>query len=104
MIRLSPSRRRNGRGNNLVEVITTEIESSLKDKTAYITAVELGHVGIPLAEAFGAAGFGTIGIDTDESVVDKANADNSPGLLLIEGVGRVVMYPRPPWHGASNRE
>ena len=91
MIRLSQSRRRNGGGNNLAEVITTGIEPSLKDKAAYITTVELGHVGIPPAEAFSAAGFGTIGIDTDESVVDTANADNSPGLLLIEGVGPVVM-------------
>ena len=59
MIRLSQSRRRNGRGSNLVEVITTGIEPSLKDKTACITAVELGHVGIPPAEASSAAGFGT---------------------------------------------
>ena len=59
MIILSQSRRRDGRGNNIVEVVTTGIEPSLKDNTAYITGVELGHVGIPPAETFSVAGFGT---------------------------------------------
>ena len=58
-IRLSQSRLRNGRGNNLVEAIATGIALPLDDKAAYITAIEPGHVGIPPAEAFSAAGFGT---------------------------------------------
>ncbi len=49
----------------------------MKDNAAYITAVELGHVGHPLAERFVAAGFDTVGIDTDATRVDEVNNYNS---------------------------
>lgn len=55
-------------------VIAVEMERALQEKTARIAVVGLGHVGCPLAERFVAAGFDTVGIDTDGAKVDEVNS------------------------------
>ncbi len=57
-------------------VIAVELERALQEKTARIAVVGLGHVGLPLAERFVAAGFDTVGIDIDGAKVDEVNSHN----------------------------
>ncbi|GAI49696.1 unnamed protein product, partial [marine sediment metagenome] len=65
-------------------VIAVEMERALKEKTARIAVVGLGHVGRPLAERFVAAGFDTVGIDTDGAKVDEVNNYNNRGAYSPE--------------------
>src|SRR4030042_1467606 len=51
--------------------------SSLRDHSAKIGILGLGYVGLPLAAAFGAAGFQIIGIDPDPRKVDSLNKGKS---------------------------
>jgi UDP-N-acetyl-D-glucosamine dehydrogenase len=50
---------------------------SLRDHTAIIGILGLGYVGLPLAAAFGEAGFQIIGIDPDHRKVDSLNKGES---------------------------
>jgi len=49
----------------------------LRDKSAVIGIVGLGYVGIPLMLRYSAVGFKVIGIDIDQSKVEKLNAGSS---------------------------
>src|SRR4030042_2787583 len=51
--------------------------SSLRDHSAKIGILGLGYVGLPLAAAFGAAGFHIIGIDPDPRKVDTLKKGKS---------------------------
>ncbi len=71
-----------------------ELLKSLKDHTAKIGILGLGYVGLPLATAFGEAGFQIIGIDPDPRKVNALNkgesyiqdvSDKQIGKLLKEG-------------------
>ena len=39
----------------------------LNDRTAVVSIIGLGYVGLPLAVAFGRAGFRVVGLDIDQS-------------------------------------
>jgi UDP-N-acetyl-D-mannosaminuronate dehydrogenase len=43
----------------------SRLEARLKSRSATVGVVGLGYVGLPLAVAFGRAGFPVIGVDTD---------------------------------------
>ena len=55
----------------------SKLEQAIADKTARVGVVGLGYVGLPLIQAFVAAGFRTIGFDVDQSKVDKLRAGES---------------------------
>ncbi len=57
--------------------IKDALVTSLRDRTAKIGILGLGYVGLPLAAAFGAAGFHIIGIDPDPRKVDTLNKGKS---------------------------
>lgn len=53
------------------------LQEKLKTKTAVIGIVGLGYVGLPLMLRFNDIGFRVLGIDIDQSKVDKLNAGKS---------------------------
>ncbi|MFZ2098879.1 MAG: nucleotide sugar dehydrogenase [Anaerolineales bacterium] len=57
--------------------IKTTLLSSLHDHTAIIGILGLGYVGLPLATAFGEAGFRIIGIDPDPRKIELLNKGKS---------------------------
>jgi UDP-N-acetyl-D-glucosamine dehydrogenase len=57
--------------------IKTTLLSSLHDHTAIIGILGLGYVGLPLATAFGEAGFRIIGIDPDPRKIELLNQGKS---------------------------
>ncbi len=57
--------------------IKAELLKSLQDHTAKIGILGLGYVGLPLAAAFGEAGFQIIGIDPDPRKVEALNKGES---------------------------
>ena len=68
------------------------LEQKIKDKTAVVAILGLGHVGYPLASLFAKAGFKTIGYDIDKRRLDaikqgKALVEISC-LLRIDGINR----------------
>lgn len=50
-----------------------KLEAKIAGKTARIAVIGLGYVGLPLAVEFARAGFPVIGVDTDESKVNRLN-------------------------------
>ena len=54
-----------------------ELKEKILDRTARVSVIGLGYVGLPLAIEIGKAGFNVIGIDTDEEKVEKINSKNS---------------------------
>lgn len=57
--------------------VKDELVNSLRDHSATIGILGLGYVGLPLAAAFGAAGFKIIGIDPDQRKVNSINRGES---------------------------
>ena len=57
--------------------VKEDLLKSLHDHTATIGILGLGYVGLPLAAAFGEAGFQVIGIDPDQRKVDRLNLGES---------------------------
>ena len=57
--------------------IKEDLINALKDRTATIGILGLGYVGLPLAAAFGNAGFNVIGVDPDRRKVDALNQGTS---------------------------
>ena len=57
--------------------IKEEITQKLQDKTARVTILGMGYVGLPLAVVFAEAGFNVTGIDLDEHKVQLLNAAQS---------------------------
>jgi UDP-N-acetyl-D-glucosamine dehydrogenase len=63
----------------------------ISDRTARVAVVGLGHVGLPLAQAASAAGFATIGLDTDAAKVAELEAGRSPLRHLPAGPMRPLL-------------
>ncbi|OGN88951.1 MAG: UDP-N-acetyl-D-glucosamine dehydrogenase, partial [Chloroflexi bacterium RBG_13_48_10] len=57
--------------------VKTILINSLRDHSAKIGILGLGYVGLPLATAFGDAGFQVIGIDPDARKIDTLNKGKS---------------------------
>ncbi len=62
----------------------------IESRTATVGVVGLGYVGLPLALAFGEAGFGVLGFDVDEAKVASLNGGRSYLLHFpSERIGRL---------------
>ena len=55
----------------------SEFLNKVKDRSAILSVVGLGYVGLPLAVEFAKEGFKVIGIDLDKRKVDSINASKS---------------------------
>ena len=55
-----------------------DVEKSLKSQTIQVCVVGIGRIGLPSALSFAKSGLTTIGIDINESLVQKINDDNFP--------------------------
>lgn len=69
-----------------------KIDQKIKDKTAKITIIGLGYVGLPTAVNFAENGFSVIGVNRTQSKVDLINAGGCylTDLNLDERVKRLV--------------
>ena len=54
-----------------------KLEQAIETKSARVGVVGLGYVGLPLIQAFVAAGYRTIGFDVDQSKIDRLLAGES---------------------------
>ena len=54
-----------------------ELAKKLKDKTANVTVIGLGYIGLPLSISFAKAGFNVFGIDIDNSKIQSLHEQNS---------------------------
>jgi len=57
--------------------MSKSLENAIRDKSALVGVIGLGYVGLPLINAFVAAGFRTLGFDVDQRKVDALNAGTS---------------------------
>ena len=55
-----------------------DVEKSLKSQTIQVCVVGIGRIGLPSALSFAKSGLTTIGVDINESLVQKINDDNFP--------------------------
>lgn len=58
-------------------VLQSELSRKIKDRSAVVSVVGLGYVGLPLAIRFAEAKFRVVGIDTDPRKVELLNAGKS---------------------------
>lgn len=54
-----------------------ELKNKIVNKTARVSVIGLGYVGLPLAIEIAKAGFSVIGLDIDKEKVEKINSKNS---------------------------
>jgi len=54
-----------------------ELKEKIVNKTAKVSVIGLGYVGLPLAIEIAKAGFSVVGIDIDKEKVKKINSKNS---------------------------
>jgi len=54
-----------------------ELKEKITNKTAKVSVIGLGYVGLPLAIEIGKSGFSVLGIDVDKEKVDKVNNGRS---------------------------
>ena len=54
-----------------------ELKRKITDKTAKVSVIGLGYVGLPLAIEIAKAGFSVVGIDVNKEKVDKIKSKNS---------------------------
>lgn len=67
------------------------IKQKLKDKTAVLSVIGLGYVGLPLAVEKAKAGYMTIGFDVQKSKVDMVNSgENYIGDVVNEDLSEIV--------------
>jgi UDP-N-acetyl-D-glucosamine dehydrogenase len=57
--------------------MSKSLENAIRDKSALVGVIGLGYVGLPLINAFVAAGFRTLGFDVDHRKVDALNSGSS---------------------------
>ena len=61
----------------MLSPIGSELKKKITNRTAKISVIGLGYVGLPLAVEIGKAGFSVVGIDVDKEKVDKIKSKNS---------------------------
>ncbi len=61
----------------MLSLTSKELKEKIANKTAKVSVIGLGYVGLPLAIEIGKAGFSVIGIDIDKEKVNKINSENS---------------------------
>jgi UDP-N-acetyl-D-glucosamine dehydrogenase len=60
-----------------MEEIRVNLERKIRDRSALVSVLGLGYVGLPLATLFAKAGFNVIGIEPDEHKVELINKGES---------------------------
>src|SRR5215218_9658282 len=55
----------------------TQLATKIADRTAVVSVIGLGYVGLPLAVEFAKAGFRVVAIDLDERKIADINAGHS---------------------------
>lgn len=55
----------------------SELLSKIEDRSAVVSVIGLGYVGLPLALELSKAGYRVVGIDVNAGIIDKVNAGNS---------------------------
>ena len=71
--------------------MSNELIKKLSDKTAIISVVGLGYVGIPLSISFSKAGYKVVGFDIDES---RRDALKKLGGEPVESIAEVAKQCR----------
>jgi len=61
----------------MLSLVSDELRKKIINKTAKVSVIGLGYVGLPLAIEIGKAGFSVVGIDMDKEKTDKINSKNS---------------------------
>jgi len=61
----------------MLSPIGSELKKKITNKTAKVSVIGLGYVGLPLAVEIAKAGFSTVGIDVNKEKVDKIKSKNS---------------------------
>ncbi len=59
------------------ETMATRFRRGIVDRTAKVGVIGLGYVGLPLVELFAGKGFPVLGLDIDQSKVDRLEAGES---------------------------
>ncbi|MBN86421.1 MAG: UDP-N-acetyl-D-glucosamine dehydrogenase [Dehalococcoidia bacterium] len=72
--------------------MNSNLKDKINNKTAHISVIGAGYVGLPLAVAFATAGFTVSIIDNDESKVKKINAGES---YIADIDSKVLKYLSP---------
>jgi len=76
-------------------LVKTSLMERLKDRSAVVTVLGLGYVGLPLAVVFAEAGFHVVGIDPIQEKVDILNRGESYVMdVPTETVARLVQSGR----------
>src|SRR3954464_7547889 len=57
--------------------VVSSLLTRIHGRTATVGIIGLGYVGLPLARAFGRAGFRVLGFDIDPHKIEKLNAGRS---------------------------
>jgi len=73
------------------------LRQRIDDRSARVAVVGLGHVGLPLARTFAAAGYGVVGLDVDETkvaAIDQLPTSTDPAVLFDVDVV-VIAVPTP---------
>ena len=71
------------------------LRESITDRTAHISVIGLGYVGLPLAVAFARAGYQVTGIDADGDRVAAINAGQCPVQDVDPDAWRTPHAPPP---------
>lgn len=69
--------------------VAEALQEKIKARTARVGVVGLGYVGLPLAVEFAKAGFSVIGIDVQDSKIDRLNRGDS----YIQDVPSSILAP-----------
>ena len=87
--------------------MAVELAQRIKDRSALVGVIGLGYVGLPLVQAFSAAGFRTMGFDVDQAKVDRLLSGESyighipssaiAGLISADVVSRTAGFLGLPW-------
>ena len=77
----------------------SDLKSKIENKTAQISVIGAGYVGLPLAIAFASAGFHVCTIDNDES---KVNTINSGESYIGDISSESIKYLSPQVDGCSH--
>ena len=67
----------NKRQESILSLADKDLEEKILKRSAKVSVIGLGYVGLPLAIGIGRAGFNVIGIDTDEEKVERINNKDS---------------------------
>jgi nucleotide sugar dehydrogenase len=68
----------NEKSNNITNLTLDEIKKLLKEKKLKVCVIGIGRIGLPTALSFAKSGLQTIGVDINESLIQKINSGIFP--------------------------